>query len=375
MVNVLVVLNGSLAMGGAETYLANSIEHICMNGINVDILNISKSTSLEMSARLTTDGCQLYDLQFSDTEINKIRFGVRLYRFLKSHNYDIVHVNSGRISIQVTSLLAARLSGTKIRIAHSHSTGSEAGIFKESIRTILRKVITQNATMLVACSRNAAIWTFGKNAADNTIIAKNGIDAKKFAFSKNVRNTYRQKLGWEDCFVVGHVGRFAEEKNHNFLIKIFKRVVELDASARLLLVGEGPLEHEIRILVDQYGLTDKVLFAGVTNHVEYYLCAMDVFVLPSLYEGFGIVNIEAQASGLPCIVSNVVPREAHLSGQMEFLPLESGEYFWADKILQYLPDKYHAEREESWRKVVDAGYDICDTAPILQYLYKNGGNS
>ena len=167
-------------------------------------------------------------------------------------------------------------------------------------------------------------------------------------------------------YVIGHIGRFAEQKNHCFLIDIFCEVSKACPEARLLLLGEGTLQEEIRQRVSQYGLDDKVIFAGVKERTERYYCAMDVFVLPSLFEGLGIVNLEAQASGLSCVVSDQVPREVDVSGRMEFLPLGDAAV-WRDSLLKYKGLAH--ERENDWRDVYDAGYDVEKTAQVLTEVF------
>ena len=225
----------------------------------------------------------------------------------------------------------------------------------------------RNATDFLTCSRPAALDLFGEEAAQKAVILKYGIDTRRFAFSASVREECREELGLAGSdYVIGHIGRFAEQKNHRFLIDIFYEVSKVCPEARLLLLGEGTLQEEIRQRVSQYGLEDKVIFAGVTERTERYYCAMDVFVLPSLFEGLGIVNLEAQASGLSCVVSDAVPREVDVSGRMEFLPLGDAKA-WRDSLLKHKGLAH--EREGDWRDVYDAGYDVEKTAQALTEVF------
>ena len=159
------------------------------------------------------------------------------------------------------------------------------------------------------------------------------------------------------------------------MIEIFRQIVKREPSARLLLIGGGLLEDEIRLLANEYRLNEKVIFVGAVDTVEKYMCAMDLFVLPSLYEGLGMVNIEAQASGLPCIVSDTVPEEARLTELLEFEPLASGAEVWADKILRRWSGGCPVNREGAWIAVRKAGYDIADTARAVQELYQSADKS
>lgn len=369
---ILVVLSGNLSMGGVETYLANTIEHICTDAFGIDVFIPCEIESQKMALRLAESGCGLYEQKLGSNMAGKIKAGIRLYQFLKVHRYDIIHINSGRISTQALGLLAARLRGVEVRIAHSHNGAVKAGFLKRCMQAALRRVAVANATRFAACSRAAAEWLFGAEQAEHAVIARNGINTQTFAFQEEARDACRRDFHLDGCFVIGHVGRFVEQKNHRFLIKVFKRVAERDPTARLLLIGEGGLERESRALAGRYGLTGKILFAGITETVERDMCAMDVFVLPSLFEGAPVVIVEAQASGLPCIVSDAVTEETKLTDLVEFLPLEAGAEAWADKILQCRMKKAQVSREDAWLEIRRAGYDISDTAQAVYELYMQG---
>lgn len=281
----------------------------------------------------------------------------------RSRRYDILYVNTDSIPLQTIFLFMGRMRSIPKRVSHSHNTGRKVGV----LWTIFRKSIVRNATDLLACSLSAAEDLFGKEAGQRATILKYGIDTKQFAFSAPVREVCRKELGFAgDDYVIGHVGRFVEQKNHRFLIDVFYDVSKICPEARLLMLGEGELQEEIRQRVCQYGLEDKVIFAGAKEQMERYYCAMDVFVLPSLYEGLGIVNLEAQASGLSCIVSDQVPREADVSGRVKFLPLGDASV-WRVSLLKHKGLAH--DRESDWREVYDAGYDVEKTAQTLTELF------
>lgn len=277
--------------------------------------------------------------------------------------YDILYVNTDSMPLQIIFLFMGCMYSIPKRVSHSHNTGRKTG----AVWTAFRKSIVRNATDLLACSRPAAESLFGKEAGRRATVIKNGVDTKRFAFSAALREACREELGYAGTdYVIGHVGRFTEQKNHRFLIDVFYEVGKVCPEARLLLLGEGELQEEIRQRVSQYGLDDKVIFAGVKEEMERYYCAMDVFVLPSLFEGLGIVNLEAQASGLSCVVSDQVPREADVSGRMEFLPLGDA-LAWRDSLLKY-KGLVH-ERRDDWQDVYDAGYDVEKTAQVLTEVF------
>lgn len=284
------------------------------------------------------------------------------------NKYDLIHIHKNSAANIVPFIIARNAA----IISHSHNTAPAAGGGGRGVSEILHR-INQNylwkaSCCHLACSQEAGKWLYG-NRGPFTVI-KNGIDTKRFRFKEDVRIRRRKQLGLEDRFVLGHVGRMEEQKNHKFLVEVFKEVARKDATAKLLLIGKGRLEDKIHQLVDNYQLTDRVIFAGVTDVVEEYMCAMDVFVLPSYYEGLPVAGIEAQASGLPCVVSDVVPEEAKLTDSLEFVPLKAGASVWAEKILQYYPSRYRIDREDACREVKDAGYDIADTAKMIQKLYR-----
>lgn len=364
------------AAGGVETYLINTLGE--MDRSSYDITFFSPGKIATEAAAKKLDGLvnrSIYlglDVPTPQTPVFskcKFHFSVRkcFEQLQEKEKYDIVYINATSILYQANLLAAAKRCGIPRRIAHSHNTIIPGNALKELIRRLSKKSIVRNATDLLACSRPAAEDLFGKEVAQKAVILKYGIDTRRFAFSAAVREECREELGFAGAdYVIGHVGRFEEQKNHRFLIDVFYEVSKVCPEAGLLLLGEGTLQEEIRQRVSQYGLEDKVIFAGVKEQTERYYCAMDVFVLPSLYEGLGIVNLEAQASGLSCVVSDVVPQEADVSGRVEFLPLGDVSA-WRDSLLKYrnLPH----ERENDWQDVYDAGYDVEKTAQTLMELF------
>ena len=190
-------------------------------------------------------------------------------------------------------------------------------------------MLGERVTHRFACSDYAGRWLFGARASFEVV--QNAIDVKRFAYNDEVRREVRASLGIADqCLVVGHVGRFAVQKNHRFLIDVFERL-QRDRNAVLVLIGNGCQEKEVRSLVQQKHLDDSVLFLGFREDVERFYQAFDVFALPSHYEGLGIVNIEAQAAGLPCVVSDKVTRESDVSGSVVYLPADDPA-LWAKTI-------------------------------------------
>lgn len=250
-----------------------------------------------------------------------------LRKLIREQRWQIVHSHLNALS--VFPLHAAACEGVPVRIAHSHSSAGGVEPGRDLAKNVLRCFANTYPTHRFACSDYAGRWLFGGRASFEVV--QNAIDVKRFAYNAEVRHEVRASLGIsEQCLVVGHVGRFAVQKNHRFLIDVFERL-QHDRNAVLILIGSGCLEKDVRSLVHQKHLDDSVLFLGFREDVERFYQAFDVFALPSHYEGLGIVNIEAQTAGLPCIVSDKVTRESDVSGNVVYLPADDPAR-WAKTI-------------------------------------------
>ena len=198
-------------------------------------------------------------------------------------------------------------------------------------------------------------------------VLNNAIDAKQYAFSERIRQTIRDELGVsEDEILFGHVGRLSPQKDHEYLLEVF-RMISMKAPSKLLLVGDGELRSEIENQARQLGIRGRVIFTGVRSDVADLLQAMDVFIFPSLYEGLGIVAVEAQAAGLPCLISERVPLECKVTDLVEQLPLSDGAERWANAAIRMAK----TERKDTFEQIKAAGYDIHESAKKLQKFYLN----
>ena len=291
------------------------------------------------------------------------------YDFLKKNKYDVVHFHdcNGAKSLAV---LVAKMARVPVRIAHSHSTDIEdRSFFSKLMHNCLKQVYPICATDYFACSQEGAYWLFPKRIVNShkVTILHNAINAKEFTYNESIREETRKELGIKDGqYLIGHVGRFDRQKNHEFIIDIFEKIVKKDNNAILLLVGIGKLEEEIKNRAKSLGIYEKIIFYGATKEVNKMMQAMDIFILPSLFEGLGIVNIEAQAAGLHCIVSDTVPEFAKINELLEFVSLKESAEKWAEKILKY---KGVECRRDTYREIVESGYDIAEDAKILMEFY------
>lgn len=284
--------------------------------------------------------------------------------FFRQHpEYRIVHGHSrGSAPIYLDE---ANRAG-KITIVHCHNNSFGFGV-KGVIRRIWQQPLKRIGDYNFACSEESGISQFGKNAQFKVL--RNGIDTPQFVWNMAVREKVRREMSLFGHLVLGNVARFEEQKNHAFLIDIFYEVQKLRPEARLMLVGGGTLEAEIRQRAERLGVLDKIIFTGVRSDVNELLQAMDVFVLPSHFEGLGIVNIEAQAAGLPCFVSaKVVPPEAKVTELLQYIPLEAGAKAWAEQIVAgAIPPEVRRDTSE---EIICAGFDIHSTAEELERFYR-----
>lgn len=285
-----------------------------------------------------------------------------LNAFFAAHpEYRIVHSHLDCMSAY--PLCAAKNAKVPVRIAHAHSTSQDRN-WKLVFKLISKKLISLYTTDLFACSADAGEWMFGTK---DVHILPNAIDIERYAFNLLIRNQTKKALGLDDAFVIGHVGRFSAVKNHSFLTDIFAQIKRQEPNSKLLLVGAGSEMQAVQQKVKTLGLGADVIFTGVRNDVANLMQAMDVFVFPSLYEGLGIVLIEAQAAGLPCVVSDTIPREAYLTDLVTAEKLSSSVEKWAEKILK----KRDFPRTDRRDEIAAHGFDITTEAVKLQEFYIN----
>lgn len=283
--------------------------------------------------------------------------------FAKHPEYRIVHGHSrGSAPIYLDEAKKAGL----ITILHCHNNSHGKGI-KGLIRFVWQLPLRKLAEHNFACSYDSGVSQFGKDSAFQVI--KNGIRTKQFVWNPETRERIRREFSLEDKLVIGNVARFVEQKNHKFLVPVFYEIQKLKPDAVLMLVGQGHLENEIRQQINDLGIADKVIFTGVRADVNDLMQAMDIFVLPSLFEGLGIVNIEAQAAGLPCFVSDVVvPQEVNITELMHYIPLQNTPKQWAETILgEALPLK---QRRDMTKEIAAAGFDVQQTCDELCAFYE-----
>ena len=348
-----------MGRGGLETMLMNYYRNIDRNKIQFDFLT-HREFEADYDREIKELGGHIYHLP----RLNPFYpdYLKQLDQFFKEHReYKIVH--SHLDCMAGIPLKYAKKNGVPVRIAHAHSS-NQTRDKKYCLKLCFKHNIARYATHLFACGKEAGRWMF---RTDNFQILNNAIDAETYVYNSGVRDKMRKKLGIDrDTFVFGHVGRFTTEKNHLFLIDVFAEIAKRQNDSRLLLVGDGELQGAVKKKCYSAGLDDKIIFAGVREDVPELLQAMDVFLFPSLFEGLGIAVIEAQAAGLPCLISEGVPLECEKTeGLVYQLKLESGADCWAEKALQCT----HKKRSNTLEQIRKSGFDIKEAAIKLQEFY------
>ena len=357
-VRVLHVIAG-MGSGGAESFLMNMCRHMDRDKVQFDFL--LRSNENIYTEELESMGCRVY--YTASFPRHWLKNFLQTWRIIKQNHYKIIHVHANAL-LYVFPLMIAKKLGVPCRIMHSHNS-SMAYKSALPIHQFFRNRIHRIATHCFACSEQAGEWMFPGQYE----IIHNAIEVDKFRFDQTAREKIRAEWNLPaDAFVIGHVGRFWEQKNHAFLLSIFSKVLQQKPNAYLVLIGEGGLEQKIRDLACDLGLRDHVLFAGVRKDVNQALSVFDVFAFPSIYEGLGIAVIEAQANGLATVCSDAVPDNAILLNNVKRISLDKGPQFWADTIM-----KSNTQRVEPGHQLAQAGYDINIEAKKLQDFYCEHG--
>lgn len=350
-----------MAIGGTETFMMNVVRNINMNKYHIDFLLFSNSIS-DYAIEAESRGCTIYRLP-------PRRKGLIYYRELKkffkekANIYDAIHFCGGNVS-SIAPIYFAWRYNIPIRVIHSHSTNS-VGLANKLMHWINRHLLTLWGNKYLACSPSAGRYFFGNIDVD---IIKNGINLDVYNFSFEKREKIRSKLAIADStHVLGHIGRFDDNKNQSFLIDVFKLYQETYQDAILILIGTGPLEDCIKDKCVELGINNNVLFLGIRNDIPELLCAMDCFIMPSFFEGLPFVLIEAQAAGLPCIVSDNIGKDAKLSQQFTYLNLDVPINHWVSAIKDYVINAKN--RTQGCINVEKAGYNINSTIEYLESIY------
>lgn len=367
-----------MLLGGIQNLVLSWVSRFDKEKIHVDFLLLDDGKEYKLENSLKELGCNVYKLTgiWVKNPIDFIKESKALDCFFKEHhNYKIIHLHSTSKNYLV--LKYAKKYGIPVRIAHSHNIDFQTkNPIKKIVGNIFKINLKKYATDYFACSKKAGKWLFGEKIinSDKFKVIHNAIDYDKFKFDENKRKEIREELNIKDDeIVVGHVGRFSNQKNHEFLIDIFAELYKKNDKFKLLLIGTGETEKLIKEKVKKLNIESRVIFLGFKEDVSKYYNAMDLFLFPSKFEGLGITLIEAQANGLICFTSkDVVPEEAKLSDNLHFIKLNKSDEMWAEEIL-----KYNLSRISCKNEFIENKYLICDIVYELENKYisltKNNG--
>lgn len=340
--------------GGVGNMILNYFEHMPLENYEVDIISQGEARQVYMDS-YNNKGFNVYMVPSKSESIIK-NFKV-LYIIMKERKYDIVHAHMTLTNF--FPLFVAKLCGVKVRISHSHIANKHT--LKSKILSKLSKTV---ATEYFACSQKAGEYLFGK--ADFKLI-NNAIDLNEYKYNEDIREIERKNLDIkEEEILIGHVGRFSIEKNHKFLIEIFEKLHKKLPNSKLILIGEGSLESSIKQQIKDKHLEENVILTGTIKDVARKLQALDLFILPSLWEGLGLAAIEAQASGIKCILSDKVPKEAKLSENVKFIKLDNEVNEWVNVCIKMINKK---KVNNNTQTLKDLGYDIRVEAKKLDKFY------
>ncbi len=353
---------GTLDRGGTESMLMSHYRHINRDIMQFDFI-VHTTQHCDFEDEVNSLGGRVYRLPRFNL-INVIEYKKSWTHFFNNHpDYQVIHIHHFLVAGIILPIAAHHK--IPIRIAHSHNTKPPIFILKEKIMWLFHHNMIKFSTLRLACSNDAGRYLFGESSFT---VFKNAIETSRFQFCENNRKRIRKEFGFSDGdLIIGHIGSFrTRQKNHSFLIDVFSELSKVKRRVKLLLVGSGELQCEIESKVNSLGLEDKCIFAGVREDVPALLSAMDIFLFPSFFEGLGIVGIEAQASGLPCVFSDVIPNDACVTDLVTKISLEKDAKCWASVINSVELNK---ERSSYYREVSKAGYDVEMNVKLLEDYY------
>lgn len=351
----------SMDAGGIETMLMNYYRNIDKSKVQFDFLLHCKHKS-HYEDEIEAMGGKIFRVPSYHPK-EHIAYIKALKAFFKEHTeYKAVHSHIGFYSMYV--LKAAKIAGISLRIAHSHCSNKFWRLDKTlPFRIKTRHGLKKQYTHVYGCSPEAAEYMA---PGANYTVMNNAIDVPAFCFSETKRTEMRSSLGINNELLLGHVGRFTKEKNHSFILETFALLLKRNAEAKLLLIGAGKLLEETKAKAVELGINDNVIFTGVRKDIASLMCAMDIFIFPSKFEGFPVTLVEAQSSDLPCVISDTFSKTAVISDKVKILSLEDTKEKWVDEILDF---DLSLPRRNNCKMMTEAELDIKSNAKKLQKVY------
>ncbi|MFC3932045.1 glycosyltransferase family 1 protein [Streptococcus dentapri] len=362
----------SPVLAGTETFIMNYYKHLNPKKFQIDFIKRTKDPII-FEAEIVKRGSKVYYLPRKGKTVYTYQVYKRaLTTFFEEHakDYDAVWYNAMGIP-NIDLLTYAKKYGIKERIIHSHSSQWKGDPLKLAFHTLNKKRIKKVATQFFACSDLAAQYLYNGHSLEKAHIIQNAIEIENFTFSQSDRDRLRQELNWQNNKIIGNVGRLDVQKNQAFLIDIFNEALQSDDSLRLVIIGQASGNNSTEGLINkkikEYGLEDKVLLAGSQSDMKSWLSALDLFVLPSLFEGLPLSAVEAQANGLPVLVSDAITRELKILDSIRYLSLDENLSAWAQAMLDMLKLK-RTETDHVTALFEEKGFDIDRQAQDIESL-------
>lgn len=361
MIKVLIITTVKIGYDGLTNHIFSYIKNMDKTDIQIDLVS-ARGTDEKIVRQMRQVGfCNIYKLEYRD--VNQLKYFLALEKLIKKNKYDIVHAHGNSATLAV-DLFAAKVAGCKVRIAHSHTTSCQHKVFNMVLRPLFNISYTQG----FACGQAAGTWLFGKKPF---IVLPNGKDIDKFKFNLTQRNIYRDKLKLDsNTIAIGNVAAFVQKKNHKFCIDIFRDLLKQRDNYEMFLFGiNGETLDDVKKQIKELGLDNKIHYMGTKDNIQDYLQAMDIMMLPSLYEGFPVSVIEWQINGLPCLLSDTITKDVDFLDKIIFLPLTQGTFPWIESILSVdcnIDNRTILNIEDIFTKI---GFNIKTNSADLKKMY------
>lgn len=363
----------TMGRGGAESMIMNYYRHMDRSKVQFDFI-VHRNQPAAFDDEIKALGGSIYYLP----EINPLfpkQYYQELRKFFKTHDqYNIVHSHINTFSY--FPLKIAEEFGIKTRIAHAHiamdpidlkstfkSKSSIIEALKKALKLQLKKNIHKHTTHCFSCGIKAGKWLFGEQTQFR--VMNNAVDVNTFTYNPEICDKLKKEFNIENKFVLGHVGRFTQQKNHDYLLKVFSEVLKRDENCVLLLIGTGPLEHDIKLLAKKLNVTQQIKFLGLRTNIAELLQVLDVFIFPSFFEGLPVTLIEAQAAGLKIVASATITDEVKLTNDIDYLSIDASPEIWSQRIISLYPVK----KQNNLNLIKNGNYDIKSNALEIEQFY------
>ncbi|MCX7883738.1 MAG: glycosyltransferase family 1 protein [Caloramator sp.] len=359
-IKILIISTVKFEVNGITNVILNYYRAMDKTNIQIDFV-VPNEIRDDLKGEFESNGSHIYIIKGRNKR--SLLYINELTKLINKNKYDIIHAHGNSCTLAI-EMYAAKKAGVKVRIPHSHNTKTKYII----VHQLLRRLFDASYTHAFACGQKAGEWLYKGKKFE---IINNGIDIQKFKYNEEIRENYRNKYNLYGKKVIGHIGNFCSQKNHEYLIDIFKEIIKLDKDYKLILIGDGELKNNIETKVKNLGLNDFIIFIGKTLDVPQLMQAIDIILMPSKFEGLPLTLVEAQAACLPCFVSDVVSKEVAITDLVHFISLKKSPKEWAEQIINLKPINRREIKDKIDNQIVEAGYSITDNAKKMKELYRN----